>query len=76
MNVIDSTVCISSLTVSGYVNFIFTAHQRSCRKLVFSVVTVCLSVILSMERGSHVIITHNALGLIIQELPSWPQPLL
>ena len=38
-------------TASGYVNLIFTAHQRSCRKVIFSVVTVRQSVILSMGRG-------------------------
>ena len=44
----------------------FNAHQQSCRKVMFSVMSVCPSV----HRGSHVTITHNALDLTVQDPPN------
>ena len=41
---------------------IFTARQRSCRKVIFSHVSVCHSV----HRGPHVSITHDVLNFNIQ----------
>ena len=58
---------------------IFTARQRSCGKVMFSVMSICLSM-----GGPYVTITHNALDLTIYEPfsvyvtsnGSLPQPLL
>ena len=58
---------------------IFTARQRSCGKVMFSVMSICLSM-----GGPHVTITHDALDLTIYEPfsvygtsnGSLPQPLL
>ena len=44
----------------------FYRPQQSCRKVKFSVVCVCQSV---CRRGSHVIITHDALALNVQGPP-------
>ena len=46
-----------------------TAHQRSCRKVMFSVMSVHQSVILTTEGPSHVTITHDALDPTIQRHP-------
>ena len=40
---------------------VITARKRSCGKVIFSVVSVCLQV-----EGTHVTIIHNALDLIIR----------
>ena len=50
---------------------VFTTRQRSCGKVMFSVVSVC-----SRGEGFHVTITHDALDLTVQEtcsnLKDWP----
>ena len=51
---------------------VFTARQRSCGKVMFSVVCVCHSDCLS-KGDPHVTITHDALGLTVQD-PPWPWP--
>ena len=49
-----------------YNNSHFTAHQRSCGKVMFSVVSV--------HGESHVTITHDALDFTIQEPLTQPPP--
>ena len=45
-----------------FINFV-VARQRSCAKVIFSFVSVCLSV---HSRGPHVTITHYALHLTVK----------
>ena len=52
---------------------IFITHQRSCRKVMFLVVSVCLSVHRG-KGGPHVYITHDALDLILQSPALSPPP--
>ena len=47
---------------------LITARQRSCGKIMFSHVSVCL--ILLRGGGTHVTITHDELDLTVQD----PQP--
>ena len=52
-------VSLNSVEYQYFYTPFITAHQRSCGKVMFSVLSVCLSV----HRGYHVNITHNALHL-------------
>ena len=54
---------------NSIMSYSFAAHQRSCRKVMFSVMSVHQSVILTTEGASHVTITHDALDLTIQRHP-------
>ena len=54
--------------------YIFTTHQRSCGKVMFSVLSVWLAGC-SQGDGSHVTITHYALDLTVQySSPQFPFP--
>ena len=46
---------------------IISAHQRSCGKVMFSLMSVCLSV--HRRQGLHVTITHDVLDIIVQPSP-------
>ena len=50
----------------GIVQLFFTAHQRSCEKVLFSLVSVCL---FTGEGGSHVTITCDALAITVRGSP-------
>ena len=57
--------------------FTFTAQQRSCGKVMFSVVYVRRFVHKASQRGPHVTIIHDALDLTIQgtSVPAMVPPL-
>ena len=63
---------IRDLLIYGLVS-IFTAHKHSCRKVMFSVVSVSQSCCLISGGGTHMATIHDAIG---QSQDTWtPQPL-
>ena len=71
---LPSLTLVYILTMQFILDGIITAHQQSCAKVMFSVLSVCQSVILSTGWGSHVTSTNDALDLSIEGFPHlWPQ---